>query len=165
MKVRHLNSSDVSALLQLRISTSESGTMGQPDEVALSLTLPKIEEQLRPPFETFGIFVNQILVGAATVFKLPDEPSENWYGLSNVVIAEAFRRRGFARLLVETCINQATRIGATGVTLDVYVPNPAAVSLYELLGFKHGYTEKAAYLFEGQQFDRISMHWTPSGVA
>ena len=56
--------------------------------------------------------------------------------ITNVVVAEKFRRRGIARSLMEYMLEQAPLHGIGDVTLEVRVSNRPAINLYESLGFK-----------------------------
>jgi ribosomal-protein-alanine N-acetyltransferase len=53
----------------------------------------------------------------------------------NVAVAPAHRRRGIARMLLDTLFEQ-TADGRRGYTLEVRVSNVGAIKLYEALGFR-----------------------------
>jgi ribosomal-protein-alanine N-acetyltransferase len=55
--------------------------------------------------------------------------------INNVAVRPEFRRRGFARMLLEHVMDEATRRGATRATLEVRRSNVGALRLYERLGF------------------------------
>ncbi len=63
-------------------------------------------------------------VGSQTVLGEAD--------MMNIAVAEGFRRRGIARMLVEELIRQ---LDATMLTLEVRASNAPAIALYESLGF------------------------------
>lgn len=56
--------------------------------------------------------------------------------ITNVVVAEAFRRRGIGRSLMEYMLREAPSFGIGDCTLEVRVSNLPAISLYESLGFQ-----------------------------
>ncbi|MBQ9927963.1 MAG: ribosomal protein S18-alanine N-acetyltransferase [Lachnospiraceae bacterium] len=56
--------------------------------------------------------------------------------ITNVVVAEKFRRRGIGRALMEYMLKEAPLHGIGDATLEVRVSNLPAISLYESLGFK-----------------------------
>lgn len=56
--------------------------------------------------------------------------------ITNVVVAEAFRRRGIGRMLMEYMLNEAETAGIGACTLEVRVSNAPAIHLYESLGFR-----------------------------
>ncbi len=53
----------------------------------------------------------------------------------NVAVAQAHRRRGIARRLLEALIAALSGAGITSLTLEVRVSNGPAICLYEGLGF------------------------------
>ena len=63
-------------------------------------------------------------VGSQTVLQEAD--------MMNIAVADAHRRRGIARLLVEELIRQ---LDAYQLTLEVRASNAPAIALYEKLGF------------------------------
>ena len=63
-------------------------------------------------------------VGSQTVLQEAD--------MMNIAVAESFRRRGIARMLVEELIRQ---LDAYQLTLEVRASNAPAIALYEKLGF------------------------------
>ena len=56
--------------------------------------------------------------------------------ITNVVVAEKFRRRGIGRALMEYMLKEARLHGMESATLEVRVSNKPAISLYESLGFR-----------------------------
>lgn len=56
--------------------------------------------------------------------------------ITNVVVAEKFRRRGIGRALMEYMLKEAPLHGIGDATLEVRVSNAPAIRLYESLGFK-----------------------------
>lgn len=56
--------------------------------------------------------------------------------ITNVAVAENFRRKGIARSLLEYMLKEAPSYGIGDCTLEVRAGNIAAIHLYESLGFK-----------------------------
>ena len=56
--------------------------------------------------------------------------------ICNVVVREDYRRRGIARKLTTAALQEAERLGAAGVLLQVYEDNLPALRLYNDLGFR-----------------------------
>lgn len=56
--------------------------------------------------------------------------------ITNVVVAEKFRRQGIGRALMEYMLIEAPGHGIGDCTLEVRVSNAPAIHLYESLGFK-----------------------------
>lgn len=161
MLIRRLNLKNVIALQGLRALADADGTLGRPAERKLALTTEHIEQQLQSPFETFGAFVDEMLVGSASLSRMPesafDPDASDWYALSFVVVHPNARSQGIGRALVQECLSRAMQLSAAGVLLELNVPNPAAKSLYESLGFEAWNVFEAAYKHNGQQFDQVSM--------
>lgn len=56
--------------------------------------------------------------------------------ISNVAVAESFRRKGIGRALLEYMLKEASFHGIGDCTLEVRLSNMPAIRLYESLGFK-----------------------------
>ena len=59
------------------------------------------------------------------------------YELSKMAVDPSVRGRGTGRLLLEAAVEEARRIGATSLFLGSSTKLPAAVHLYESVGFEH----------------------------
>jgi ribosomal protein S18 acetylase RimI-like enzyme len=60
--------------------------------------------------------------------------ADSWY-LNSLVVADAFRGKGLARLLVGCCGDLALEAGQRQLSLHVWSDNSAAIGLYRDLGF------------------------------
>lgn len=67
--------------------------------------------------------------------------SEGWAIVTRLIVADTFRKKGLARLLMLVSMNSAIENGATKMALQVDQSNQDALSLYEKLGFRvhHAY--------------------------
>jgi ribosomal protein S18 acetylase RimI-like enzyme len=65
-----------------------------------------------------------------------DESRERRWMISNVAVAEKFRRRGIARQLMAAAVDEARSRSARWVILNVRPWNEGAIRLYEGLGFE-----------------------------
>lgn len=161
MIIRELDPSSAPSLRNLRELVDVTGTLGSIKEREAALRLETIDALLRPPFETLGGEVDGVLVGAATLSPMPDDPLDpdvgDWFAISGVLVHPRFCNRGYGRKLMEMCLALAGSRGAKGVCLEVNVPNPFALRLYESLGFEAWSTSENAYERGGQVFDRVSM--------
>lgn len=72
---------------------------------------------------------------------------EAWY-ISDVVVLPEHRGKGYARKLVETCVEDIRARGGRQVSLDVISGNVPAVELYRSAGFRE-YTSLAFYEMKG----------------
>ncbi len=112
--------------------------MGLTLQEELGRPLAGFAEQLSAPAPNavFGAFAEGRLVATSGIawpskFASGAHKSVLW----GVFTAPAFRRRSLARALVLQAIGHAFAHDARRIYLSVYVPNPAAVRLYESLGF------------------------------
>lgn len=160
MLIRQLNLSSASTLQKIRGVVDIEGTLGRPAERQRALTTEFIENQLRAPFETFGAFVSDELVGSASLCRMPESPIDpeliNWFGLSAVIVHPDFRGQGLGRALVRECLSRAEQQGGKGMLLEVNVPNPAK-ALYHSLGFEVWNVYEGVYQRNGQRIDQVSM--------
>lgn len=94
------------------------------------------------PTESLRGFVyeeNGQILGNVTL-TLDDSRERRWM-ISNVAVAEKFRRRGIARQLMVAAVDEARARSAQWVILNVRPWNESAVHLYEGLGFETVDTE------------------------
>jgi [ribosomal protein S18]-alanine N-acetyltransferase len=70
------------------------------------------------------------LVGYLIISRYVDA----WH-VMNIAVAEAYRRHGIAKRLLEELFVRTERDPRRGYTLEVRVSNTAAIALYESLGF------------------------------
>jgi GNAT superfamily N-acetyltransferase len=73
------------------------------------------------------------IVGSAGLMK----EIEGVYELIKMAVAEPYRGKGIARLLIERCLYKAREIGAEKVTLFSNHQLQTAISLYAKYGFQH----------------------------
>ncbi len=85
----------------------------------------------RPGSRCYGAFERKVLAGYLIVARYTDA----WH-IMNVAVDEPFRRRGVARLMLETMLRETDVDGTRGHTLEVRVSNVSAIRLYESLGFR-----------------------------
>jgi ribosomal-protein-alanine N-acetyltransferase len=85
----------------------------------------------RPGSRCYGAFERKVLAGYLIVARYTDA----WH-VMNVAVDEPFRRRGVARLMLETMLRETDVDGTRGHTLEVRVSNVSAIRLYESLGFR-----------------------------
>jgi ribosomal protein S18 acetylase RimI-like enzyme len=165
MLVRHLKIADAQLLetLRLAIDGDSPGTLGHPWQRKQTLLPEQIKLELsNQKFKTYGAFIQDRLVGAASIAPTLTVP--NWFGLFAVGVIPEFRGRKISRILIELCLKHAVDSEAEGVVLEVNVPNPAAKSLYDSLGFEIWNTVENAYVFEGTQYSELSMRKFLKGI-
>ncbi|MDX1706231.1 ribosomal protein S18-alanine N-acetyltransferase [Pseudidiomarina sp.] len=95
-----------------------------------------------------------VLVGYAITQKVADELT-----IMNIAVHPDFRRRGYARQLVEWVKEQAWRAGCT-LWLEVRASNGAAIALYKAAGFSEAGVRKAYYPTRTGTEDALVMRWS-----
>lgn len=98
-------------------------------------SMPWSEKQLRESLENpdYLFLVLELegkIAGYAGLVRAGDEGD-----ITNVVLAEECRGRGFGKLLVRTLLEEGKRRGIRDFTLEVRVSNTLAIHVYEALGF------------------------------
>jgi ribosomal-protein-alanine N-acetyltransferase len=91
-----------------------------------------VAELRKPSSLALGAYSPQgDLVGYAFISRYVDA----WH-VMNVAVADDFRRRGIATLLLERLFEETATDPQRGYTLEVRVSNSHAIRLYERLGFE-----------------------------
>jgi ribosomal-protein-alanine N-acetyltransferase len=73
--------------------------------------------------------------------------------ITNVAVAQDFRRKGIGRALISELIARATERGVSRIVLEVRVSNHPAISLYEQMGFCRVGTRRGFYDFPKEDAD------------
>lgn len=82
------------------------------------------------------------VIGTAALMK----GKNNLMELAKMSIHKAYQGRGISKLLMERCINTATRQGITGLYLYSSTKLKTALALYEKYGFRHVPLADSKYL-------------------
>ena len=161
-QTRQLDAADAEALSRLRreVTAHDPAGMGLTLEEEMTRPIQKFRDQLSfpAPNAVFGAFVHGELIGTAAVAwpsRLPS--SRHKVNLWSVFVSPRFRGHGIARALVERAVDHARANGVQRVNLTVFVPNAAAVRLYESLGFQHFGTEPQAVRIGDTYYDGYLM--------
>ncbi|MBA2385083.1 MAG: ribosomal protein S18-alanine N-acetyltransferase [Actinobacteria bacterium] len=90
-------------------------------------------ELAKPSSLSLGAFERKTaeLLGYLVISRYVDA----WH-VMNVAVAPSHRRRGIARMLLDSLFEQTAGDGRRGYTLEVRVSNIGAIRLYEALGFR-----------------------------
>lgn len=121
MKIRELTAADAEA-----VSRIEEASFSMPWKVQDFLEMVEADYAHYYVAETEGE-----IAGCCGIRNMAGEGE-----ITNVVVAEKFRRRGIGRSLMEYMLKEASALGIGDCTLEVRVSNTAAIHLYESLGFK-----------------------------
>lgn len=89
------------------------------------------DELDRPDRRYVGAYADERLVGYAGTADLAGD-----LHVMTVAVAPGHRRRGIARRLVTSLLDEARAAGHDAATLEVRATDPAAQSLYASLGFR-----------------------------
>ena len=81
----------------------------------------------------FDVWSDDTVVGHLWLGVFPAGGTQWW--VFDIEIHESFRRRGYARAALELGHEQARRLGATAIGLNVFGFNTGARELYEKLGY------------------------------
>jgi GNAT superfamily N-acetyltransferase len=87
------------------------------------------------PARYVALSQNGELIATARVAVL-----QSWAIVTRLIVVEAHRKKGLARLLMLACMNSAMQDGATKMCLQVDQSNRDAQALYENLGFRIHHT-------------------------
>jgi ribosomal-protein-alanine N-acetyltransferase len=87
-----------------------------------------------------GLWREERLVAMACAWLVVDE-----LHITLVAVDPARRRQGLARSLLGALLLRGRRLGATRATLEVSSGNPAALGLYQALGFQSAGVRRAYY--------------------
>jgi len=170
ISIRALESGDAEAFSSLRRRVAEESTVG------LGLTL---EEELARPLDEFsaqlalplpnlvlGAFDGDVLVASAGLARPTARPSGVHKAvLWGVLTAPTHRRRSLARTLSAQAVAHAFATGAKNIYLYVYMPNDAAVHLYESMGFVTTGVEPEVVNLGGVYHDIQSMCLRRTGLS
>lgn len=137
LAIRKLSSDDGPSFLALRqralrdhpeIFTSTA----QEWDVPVSHAIERIETN-----SVFGAFDNSNLIGVVTLALSARKATKQRHKAEiwSVYTIPEFRRKGIARALLQTAIDEARKRGLLAVTLSVADGNESALKLYEELGF------------------------------
>jgi len=168
-QVRQLAAADAEAFSALRreVTADNPIAMGLTMDEELSRSIEDFRTQLSfpEPNAAFGAFLNGRLVGSAAV-AWPSKFSSSGHkvDLWGVFVSPHLRRGGIGRALVEKAVAHAGAHGARRVNLTVYVPNAAAINLYESLGFEHCGREPDAICIGGFYYDGLRMSLRHNGI-
>lgn len=112
----------------------------------MCFSIPWSREALRMEVEQnkcaryFSVKVASRVIGYGGMWTVLDEAH-----ITNIAVHPDYRRQGVGRLIVETLMQEAVRLGMERMTLEVRVSNNAAISLYKALGFEEGGIRKGYY--------------------
>jgi [ribosomal protein S18]-alanine N-acetyltransferase len=147
MILRAMLESDLEAVAKLQEGTFE-GTAA-----SLAFTKLQLEVELNRESARIWVLDDSGILGVLIAWLAAGELS-----LLNVAVARSHQGRGLGKRLVKNLIEEAHRIGATGIFLEVRADNTVARGLYSQCGFEDGRIRRGYYQ-DGS--DAIEMVWLP----
>ena len=162
LQFRRLDAEDAVAFAALRreVAAYDPVPMGITLEEELTRPLQGFREQLSfpQPNAAFGVFGGDQLLGSAAIAWANRFPS--WHHkatLWGVFVAPAHRGGGVGRAIVMQALDHAFAHGVQRVNLQMFLPNPTALSLYHSLGFVSYGCEPQAVCLAGEYHDSLYM--------
>lgn len=101
-----------------------------------------VETILRPGGAIFLAKVDDTIAGTAALMKEHGDT----YELAKMTVAKAFRGQGISKQLIEACLAEARKKGASRVLLFSNHQLQTAIRLYEQYGFRHIPVEDSPFL-------------------
>jgi len=155
VEMRQLSGLDAESFsaLRRRVTADNPVPMGLTLEEELKRPLQGFREQLSAPAPNaaFGIFIDERLRACAALAWTSKFPSSTHKALLwGCFVDPLFRGRGLGRHVVSKALNHARQNSVRRVNLTVFLPNQAAVTLYESLGFEPYGLEPEAVCLDGK---------------
>jgi N6-L-threonylcarbamoyladenine synthase len=114
-----------------------------------SWSRPTMRAELMAPHTFYLVaYLDGEIVGYAGLSKVGSSSSAD---IQTIAVSDSHRRTGIGRELMQALIEQASKLSATEVILEVREDKPAPQKLYEQLGF--------------ERIDRRENYYQPDGVA
>lgn len=120
----------------------------------------KLENKIREIANKNAIAVaaiyNNEIIGTCNISRIG---GRGWHVANlGVMVDKDFRHEGIGQALMEFVLGKAKNLGLKIVTLDSFINNEPATSLYRKLGFVEYGRLPNAFLRQGQYFDEIKMY-------
>ena len=147
--IRRLAPSDVADYRRLRLQALKGepenyGSTFEEESVKQKLVSEEPIEQQSDNHVVFGAFDGNELIGIMAYFREERYKLRHRGKVTQVYVAPSHRGQGIAKLILQTLVDHAfTQDGLEILTLEVVASNPAAIKVYESVGFRaYGLMEK-----------------------
>ena len=161
-EIRTLVPADAAAFQALRLAGLQecSTAFASSFEEESTRELPAVAERLAPQGDraVFGAFDGGELAGVVGLVREGHRKLAHKAFIWGMYVAPAARKRGVGRELVAAALAfAATELRVRQVTLGVNAANPAAIALYERMGFQTYGREPCFMLVDGVPQDELQM--------
>jgi RimJ/RimL family protein N-acetyltransferase len=165
MELRTLDSSDVAAFRALRLAALREcpAAFSSSYEEECNIPLADAAERMAPDRDRaiFGAFDGETLVGTVGLQRERKLKLAHTAVIWGVYVAPSVRKLGVGRLLLEHALAHAASLpGLLRVTLGANAANPAAIALYQSVGFEPFGLERGFLLVDGVLHDELHMALT-----
>jgi len=162
METRVLGAEDAERVRVLRLDALRDSptAFSSSEEEERDIPVAQVAERLAPTPDgaVFGAFEDGALVGMAGLHRERHRKLAHKGVLWGVYVKPAFRRRGLARRLLEEALRYAASMpGLRQVNLGANAASPAALALYEALGFERFGFERGFMAIDGVLYDEVHM--------
>ncbi|HIK16351.1 MAG TPA: GNAT family N-acetyltransferase [Leptolyngbyaceae cyanobacterium M33_DOE_097] len=161
MKIRFLNTQDVTAYRDLRLQALKESPIafGSSYEQEICFSLSDFAARLQPHNDPangiFGAFNNHKILVGMLGFSRENRLKRSHIGsLWSMYVLPEFRSQGIGAFLLDTALAYARQLGSLRqIILTVNTNNLVASSLYQSRGFRRFGLEREALLIDGTYFD------------
>ena len=155
VQIRPVRPDDAEAVHRVRCRPSVVGyTTGLP-----STRLADVRRRIEGSGADDHVFVAEVdgeVVGMAGLHV--GTSKQRHVGSVGIMVSDEHQGRGIGRALMTALLELAdAHLGLVRVELEVVTDNPAAVGLYESLGFEHEGVKRCAFLIDGRLADLLIM--------
>lgn len=159
--IRHLNEHDIDLFIKIRKDSLRLDPMSfgaSPNsEIDRTKTIADLKAKNEENF-ILGYFDKDDLVGVLGFIRYRNEKTRHKGFIWGVFVYDKYRGRRIGSQLMETCIDQASKLpGIQKILLGVSHISDAAISLYERMGFNTYGREKNAMIWDGAYIDEVLM--------
>ncbi|NVK30765.1 MAG: GNAT family N-acetyltransferase [Gammaproteobacteria bacterium] len=117
---------------------------------------PFVENNIKQNHAQYVAKHKGIIIGWADICP-HDHPTMAHVGILGMGIIEGYRGQSIGKRLIETTINHAWQHGLERIELEVFADNPAAIALYEQVGFQREGLKPKARKVDGVYQDIVDM--------
>jgi len=162
MEIRVLNAADAADFQSLRLEALRQcpTAFTSSYEEERDIPLAQVAQRLAPTPNgvVLGAFEEGLLIGMTGIYRERGRKLAHKGVVWGVYVAQAFRKHGVGRRLIVEALHQAAAMpGLRQVNVGANTANPAAVGLYQSLGFEKFGLERGSMSVDGVLYDEFQM--------